>query len=77
MLPALALAFLVARRVPLQRRLRELAAASGVALLVSVAWFGSMMLLPASDRPYVGDTTGKPGGDQPLLLNAKPRSANM
>jgi len=57
-LPALALAFLVARREPLPRRLRELAGAAGVALMVGVAWFGTMMLIPASDRPYVGDTPG-------------------
>jgi 4-amino-4-deoxy-L-arabinose transferase-like glycosyltransferase len=57
-LPALAAAFLVAGRGSVRRRLGELAAAGGVALLVSLIWFGSMMLLPAGDRPYVGDSTG-------------------
>jgi 4-amino-4-deoxy-L-arabinose transferase-like glycosyltransferase len=57
-LPALALPLLVARREPMLRRLRELAVAAAAALLVSVAWFGTMMLLPASDRPYVSDTPG-------------------
>ncbi|MGD0452967.1 MAG: glycosyltransferase family 39 protein [Solirubrobacteraceae bacterium] len=55
--PALALAYLVAGRRSPRRRLRELAVAAGLALLVSVAWFGGMMLVPASDRPYVGDST--------------------
>jgi 4-amino-4-deoxy-L-arabinose transferase-like glycosyltransferase len=55
--PALALAFLVARRAPLRRRLGELALAGGLTLLVSVVWFGSMMLVPAGQRPYVGDSS--------------------
>jgi 4-amino-4-deoxy-L-arabinose transferase-like glycosyltransferase len=56
--PALAIALLVAGRGSVARRIRGLAAATGVALLVSLTWFGTMMLLPTSDRPYVGDTTG-------------------
>jgi len=55
--PALALAFLAARRTPLRRRLGELALAGGLTLLVSVVWFGSMMLVPAGQRPYVGDSS--------------------
>jgi 4-amino-4-deoxy-L-arabinose transferase-like glycosyltransferase len=56
-LPAFALAYLMAASRSLRRRGAELALAAGVALLVSFAWFGSMMLVPAGDRPYVGDTT--------------------
>ncbi|MGO9763543.1 MAG: ArnT family glycosyltransferase [Solirubrobacteraceae bacterium] len=55
--PALGLAYLLAARRSLRRRLAELALAAGVTLLVSLAWFGSMMLVPAGDRPYVGDST--------------------
>ncbi|MGO9322060.1 MAG: ArnT family glycosyltransferase [Solirubrobacteraceae bacterium] len=56
-LPAFALAFLVTGRRSVRRRLGELAVAASLMLLVSVAWFGSMMLVPASGRPYVGDST--------------------
>jgi len=55
--PALATAFLVAGQGSVRRRLGELAGAASVTLLISVAWFGAMMLVPASDRPYVGDST--------------------
>jgi 4-amino-4-deoxy-L-arabinose transferase-like glycosyltransferase len=55
--PALALAYLFAARRSLRRRLGELAVAAGLALLVSVLWFGDMMLVPAGERPYVGDST--------------------
>jgi 4-amino-4-deoxy-L-arabinose transferase-like glycosyltransferase len=55
--PALVLSYLAAARGSLRRRAGELAIAGGVALLVSLAWFTSMMLLPSSDRPYVGDST--------------------
>jgi 4-amino-4-deoxy-L-arabinose transferase-like glycosyltransferase len=56
-LPALALAFALAAPGSPRRRLGQLSAAAGVALSVSFAWFGSMMLIPAADRPYVGDST--------------------
>ncbi len=55
--PALATAFVVAGRGPVARRLMQLAAAGCVALFVSLAWFAGMMLVPASERPYVGDST--------------------
>jgi 4-amino-4-deoxy-L-arabinose transferase-like glycosyltransferase len=57
-LPALALAYLVAARRSLRTRLGELALAAGVTLLVSILWFASMMLVPAGDRPYVGESSG-------------------
>ena len=66
-LPALAVAFLFAGRGSVKRRLAQLTAAGGVLLLVSISWFGSMMLLPASDRPYVGDSTGNSWFE--LILN--------
>ncbi len=56
-LPAFALAFLLSGRRPLRRRLGELALAGALALLVSLTWFASMMLIPAGERPYVGDST--------------------
>lgn len=57
-LPALALAYLVAARRSLRTRLGELALAAGVMLLVSLLWFASMMLVPVGDRPYVGESSG-------------------
>jgi 4-amino-4-deoxy-L-arabinose transferase-like glycosyltransferase len=57
-LPALALAHLLAGRRSLRTRLRELALAASVMLLVSLVWFASMMLVPGGDRPYVGESSG-------------------
>jgi 4-amino-4-deoxy-L-arabinose transferase-like glycosyltransferase len=34
----------------------QTAAGAGAMLVVSFAWYGTMMLLPAADRPWVGDT---------------------
>ncbi len=56
-LPAFTIAFLAAGRRSLRRRLGELAAAAGLMLIVSLGWFTAMMLVPAGDRPYVGDST--------------------
>jgi 4-amino-4-deoxy-L-arabinose transferase-like glycosyltransferase len=55
-LPGFALAFLLSGRRPTRRRLGELALAGALMLLVSLAWFVAMTLVPASDRPYVGDS---------------------
>lgn len=55
--PALALAYLLAARRSLRRRLLELTLAACVTLFVSLLWFGAMMLLPASSRPYVGESS--------------------
>jgi 4-amino-4-deoxy-L-arabinose transferase-like glycosyltransferase len=57
-LPALALAYVLAARRSLRTRLGELALAAGAMLLVSLLWFASMMLVPAGDRPYVGESSG-------------------
>jgi 4-amino-4-deoxy-L-arabinose transferase-like glycosyltransferase len=52
--PALALAYLVAAPVPLRRRLGRLSAA-GVAMVVSAGWWvAAAELIPAADRPYIG-----------------------
>jgi 4-amino-4-deoxy-L-arabinose transferase-like glycosyltransferase len=56
-LPAFAIAYLTAGRSSPRRRLAGLAAAAGLMLIVSLAWFTAMMLVPAGDRPYVGDST--------------------
>ncbi len=55
--PAFGLAYLLAARRSLRRRLLELALAACLALFVSVLWFGAMMLVPASGRPYVGESS--------------------
>jgi 4-amino-4-deoxy-L-arabinose transferase-like glycosyltransferase len=55
--PGLAAAFLVAGRGSVRRRLAQLTVAGGAMTAVSFVWYGAMMLLPAADRPWVGDTT--------------------
>lgn len=55
--PALACTFLLAAPGPAARRVQQLLAGAGVMLAVSVAWYGTMMLISAGDRPYVGETT--------------------
>ncbi|HWF56471.1 MAG TPA: glycosyltransferase family 39 protein, partial [Solirubrobacteraceae bacterium] len=55
--PALAVAFAVAGRGGWRRRLGYLLSAGAVMVVVSFAWFTTMMLIPAADRPYVGGTT--------------------
>jgi 4-amino-4-deoxy-L-arabinose transferase-like glycosyltransferase len=57
-LPALTCAFLMAAPGPAARRVQQLLAGAGAMLAVSVAWYGTMMLIPAGERPYVGETTG-------------------
>jgi 4-amino-4-deoxy-L-arabinose transferase-like glycosyltransferase len=54
--PGLALMFLIAGRGGLRRRLAQTAAGAGAMVAVSFAWYGTMMLLPAAERPWVGDT---------------------
>ncbi len=61
--PALALAYLVAAPNPLRTRLLRLAGA-GVALVVASGWWVTIVqLTPASDRPYIG------GSQDNSLLN--------
>jgi 4-amino-4-deoxy-L-arabinose transferase-like glycosyltransferase len=55
--PALALTFMVAGKGSARRRLGQLSLAGLAMAVVSFAWYGTMMMLPAADRPWVGDTT--------------------
>jgi 4-amino-4-deoxy-L-arabinose transferase-like glycosyltransferase len=55
--PALAVVFVLAARGSWRRRLGHLSAGGAAMVLVSVAWYGTMMLIPAANRPYVGDST--------------------
>jgi 4-amino-4-deoxy-L-arabinose transferase-like glycosyltransferase len=55
--PGLALALLVAGRGTIRRRLAQLLAGGVAMFVVSFAWYGTMMLIPAAQRPWVGDTT--------------------
>ncbi|MGI8801247.1 MAG: ArnT family glycosyltransferase, partial [Solirubrobacteraceae bacterium] len=55
--PTLVLTFLIAGHGGLRRRMLQLSVAGGAMTAVSFVWYGAMMLLPAADRPWVGDTT--------------------
>lgn len=55
-LPALAVPYLYAGPGRVRRRLVQLLGAGAATLAVSAAWVSTMMLIPASRRPYVGDT---------------------
>ncbi|HWH10568.1 MAG TPA: glycosyltransferase family 39 protein [Solirubrobacteraceae bacterium] len=55
--PGLVLTYLIAGPPKLGRRLAQLSAAGAAMFAVSFVWYGAMMLLPAADRPWVGDTT--------------------
>ncbi|GAC1523223.1 MAG: glycosyltransferase family 39 protein [Thermoleophilaceae bacterium] len=56
-LPALAITYLHAGPGRVRRRFAQLAAAGAAMLAVSAAWVVTMSLIPAAQRPYVGDTT--------------------
>lgn len=55
--PGLAATLLIAGQGRLRRRVGQLLAGGMSMLAVSFAWYGTMMLLPVTDRPWVGDTT--------------------
>jgi 4-amino-4-deoxy-L-arabinose transferase-like glycosyltransferase len=55
--PALAIAFVIAGPGSLRRRAGHLLAGGVSMAVVSVVWYGTMMLIPAANRPYVGDST--------------------
>jgi 4-amino-4-deoxy-L-arabinose transferase-like glycosyltransferase len=55
--PALGVAYLLAAPGSVRRRISGLLAGATAMVLVSFAWYGTMMLIPAADRPYVGDST--------------------
>ncbi|NGZ77849.1 glycosyltransferase family 39 protein [Saccharibacillus alkalitolerans] len=55
-LPALYLFVLAARRLPWQRTLKRLAAATAVLALVSLSWAAAVDTTPEARRPYVGSS---------------------
>ncbi|HXP98854.1 MAG TPA: glycosyltransferase family 39 protein [Solirubrobacteraceae bacterium] len=55
--PGLALALLVAGQGTIRRRAAQLLVGGTAMFFVSFAWYGTMMLIPVADRPWVGDTT--------------------
>jgi 4-amino-4-deoxy-L-arabinose transferase-like glycosyltransferase len=55
--PGLAVAYLVCAPGTLQRRLLAFGAAGALLAVVSVAWLSYVQLTPASQRPFVGDST--------------------
>ena len=56
--PAFALAYLVAGPSRLGRRLWQLAAAAAALVLAAGWWVAVVQLTPAADRPYIGGSTG-------------------
>jgi len=56
-LPALALAYLLAAPGSRGRRVRDVAVAGAVTLLASLSWVLLYMLTPSGDRPYIDGTT--------------------
>jgi 4-amino-4-deoxy-L-arabinose transferase-like glycosyltransferase len=57
-LPALGLTYLLTARTSWRRRLLHLTAAAAVLAAVSLSWVTAVDLTPASQRPYVGSSTG-------------------
>ncbi len=55
--PGLAAALLIAGQGTVRRRIGQLLAGGAAMFAVSFAWYGTMMLIPAANRPWVGDTT--------------------
>jgi 4-amino-4-deoxy-L-arabinose transferase-like glycosyltransferase len=55
--PGLALTLLIAGEGTNRRRLAQLLAGGTAMFFVSFLWYGTMMLIPAADRPWVGDTS--------------------
>jgi len=55
--PALAATLLVAGQGSVRRRVGQLLGGGLAMGAVSFAWYGTMMLIGAADRPWVGDTT--------------------
>jgi 4-amino-4-deoxy-L-arabinose transferase-like glycosyltransferase len=56
-LPAFAVAYLVAGPVPLRRRIGQVLAGTAAMLLAAGWWVLTVSLWPASDRPYFGGST--------------------
>ena len=55
--PGLALTLSIAGQGTIRRRLAQLLAGGAAMFIVSFVWYGTTMLIPAADRPWVGDTT--------------------
>ena len=55
--PGLALTLLIAGQGTIRRRTAQLLAGGAAMFFVSFAWYATMMLIGAADRPWVGDTT--------------------
>ncbi|HXC45712.1 MAG TPA: glycosyltransferase family 39 protein [Solirubrobacteraceae bacterium] len=55
--PGLAMTLLAAGQGTIRRRLEQLLAGGAAMFFVSFVWYATMMLIPAADRPWVGDTT--------------------
>lgn len=55
--PGLAVTLSIAGQGTVRRRIGQLLAGGAAMLAVSFAWYGTMMLIPAANRPWVGDTT--------------------
>jgi 4-amino-4-deoxy-L-arabinose transferase-like glycosyltransferase len=55
--PGLAATLLIAGQGTVRRRIGQLLAGGATMLAVSFVWYGTIMLIPAANRPWVGDTT--------------------
>ncbi len=54
--PGLAVTLLIAGQGTVRRRIGQLLAGGAAMFAVSFVWYGTMMLIPAANRPWVGDT---------------------
>jgi 4-amino-4-deoxy-L-arabinose transferase-like glycosyltransferase len=55
--PAIYVAYILIKAIPLKKRMIHLALASVVLVLVSLSWAVIVDLVPASERPYVGSSS--------------------
>ncbi len=55
--PGLAATLLIAGQGTVRRRIGQLLAGGAAMFAMSFVWYGTMMLIPAANRPWVGDTT--------------------
>jgi 4-amino-4-deoxy-L-arabinose transferase-like glycosyltransferase len=72
-LPAFAIAYLVAAPAPLARRVGHLAAAGVVVLAVSASWMLLVALTPSAGRPFVDGTTSNDVAGMVLGYNGATR----
>lgn len=76
-LPALAVAWLLAGRDRLVRRLAQIGAAGLVTLAVSLVWIAAVSLVPAHDRPAVDGSRHDSLFEQVFVYNASGRFAPL